>query len=134
MGVTALGMAAVGYVGGKEGLKPIPISLESGSAVTARPGECPRACDLPKGQCESMLNDGLVNHETGMRKCLKYPDAIPDKSYLAFLLRSAPSNRKRYDHGPGQGQQGRHRRGEAMEANGNGSTGGCRNRRNGFRR
>lgn len=32
-----------------------------------------------------MLGDALIEFETGMRKCLKAPDAIPDKPYTAFL-------------------------------------------------
>jgi lysozyme len=48
----------------------------------ARPRECTR---FTKGQCHATLSDSLVDHEFGMRKCLKDPDAIPDKSYLAFL-------------------------------------------------
>lgn len=36
-------------------------------------------------ECREMLKDGLVEFETGMQKCIKNPDAIPDKSYVAFL-------------------------------------------------
>lgn len=36
-------------------------------------------------ECSAMLGDGLVEFETGMRRCLKAPDAIPEKSYVAFL-------------------------------------------------
>ena len=36
-------------------------------------------------QCKSMLGDALVDFELGIRKCLKAPDRIPDKSYVAFL-------------------------------------------------
>lgn len=36
-------------------------------------------------QCKQMLADGLVEFETSMRRCLKAPDAIPDKPYVAFL-------------------------------------------------
>ena len=36
-------------------------------------------------QCKEMLGDGLVDFELGIRKCLKYPDRIPDKSYTAFI-------------------------------------------------
>lgn len=38
-----------------------------------------------KEQCQVMLGDGLVEFETGMRRCLKDPDAIPDGPYIAFL-------------------------------------------------
>jgi lysozyme len=36
-------------------------------------------------QCKDMLGDRLHEFETGMRACLKSPDAIPDKPYEAFL-------------------------------------------------
>ena len=36
-------------------------------------------------QCKAMLGDGLQDFEKGIRKCLKKPDAIPDKSYVAFI-------------------------------------------------
>lgn len=36
-------------------------------------------------QCKKMLGNALVDFETGMRRCLKNPDAIPDESYVAFL-------------------------------------------------
>jgi len=36
-------------------------------------------------ECKAMLGDGLVEFETAMRKCLKAPDAVPAKSYVAFL-------------------------------------------------
>lgn len=36
-------------------------------------------------ECRAMLGDALVEFETGMRKCLTNPDAIPDKPYVAFL-------------------------------------------------
>lgn len=36
-------------------------------------------------ECQAMLGDALVEFETGMRRCLKSPDDLPDKSYTAFL-------------------------------------------------
>jgi lysozyme len=36
-------------------------------------------------ECKAMLGDALVEFEAGMRKCLTSPDAIPEKSYVAFL-------------------------------------------------
>lgn len=36
-------------------------------------------------ECRAMLGDALVEFETGMRACLKAPDAIPEKPYVAFL-------------------------------------------------
>lgn len=36
-------------------------------------------------QCKDMLLESLIDHERGMAKCLKDPDALPDKTYGAFL-------------------------------------------------
>ncbi|BAQ16110.1 lysozyme [Methyloceanibacter caenitepidi] len=36
-------------------------------------------------ECKAMLGDGLADFEQGIRKCLKAPDRIPDKTYVAFL-------------------------------------------------
>lgn len=36
-------------------------------------------------ECKVMLGEGLAEFEAGMRRCLKNPDAIPAKSYVAFL-------------------------------------------------
>lgn len=35
-------------------------------------------------ECKAMLGDALVEFETGMRACLKAPDTIPDKPYVAM--------------------------------------------------
>lgn len=35
-------------------------------------------------ECKAMLGTALVEFETGMRACLKEPDAIPDKPYIAM--------------------------------------------------
>lgn len=36
-------------------------------------------------ECRAMLGDALLDFEAKMRACLNKPDAIPDKSYAAFL-------------------------------------------------
>jgi len=36
-------------------------------------------------ECKAMLGTALAEFEAGMRRCLKAPDRIPDKSYVAFL-------------------------------------------------
>ncbi len=36
-------------------------------------------------ECKVMLGDGIVDFEKSIRKCLTYPDQIPDKTYVAFL-------------------------------------------------
>ncbi len=39
-------------------------------------------------ECRAMLGDALAEFEAGMRRCLKKPDALPDKVYVAFLSAS----------------------------------------------
>jgi len=36
-------------------------------------------------QCKTMLGNALVSYETGMRRCLKTPDKVPDGPYIASL-------------------------------------------------
>ena len=36
-------------------------------------------------ECKAMLGARLVEFETGMRSCLKNPDAIPNGAYAAFI-------------------------------------------------
>ena len=85
--VTALGMTAVGFVGAHEGLKlkayPDVIGVWTacyGETKGIKPG-----MKFTKAQCDKMFVERLVEFETGMRKCLRNPDSVPDKPYLAFL-------------------------------------------------
>lgn len=36
-------------------------------------------------ECRTMLGDGIAEFEQGIRKCLKAPDAVPEKVYVSFL-------------------------------------------------
>ncbi len=36
-------------------------------------------------ECSAIFTRDLIEHETGMRACMKRPDAIPDKTYMAVL-------------------------------------------------
>lgn len=36
-------------------------------------------------ECQGMLTESLITHEKGMVACLSNPDALPDKTYGAFL-------------------------------------------------
>ena len=36
-------------------------------------------------ECRTMLGDGIIEFEAGMRKCLSRPDVVPEKAYVAFL-------------------------------------------------
>lgn len=86
--ITALGALAVAFVGGWEGLRlkaykdPIGIwTVCYGETKGVRAG-----MQYTKAECENMfVESGLKRHEAGMRKCLKDPDSIPTKSYVAFL-------------------------------------------------
>ncbi|HWU19391.1 MAG TPA: lysozyme [Devosia sp.] len=85
--LTAAGLLAVAFVGGWEGLRlksyPDIIGVWTacyGSTENIRPG-----MQFTKAQCDELLVDDLVEHEAGLRRCLKSPDTIPVKSYVAFV-------------------------------------------------
>lgn len=86
-GLTAVGILAVGFVGGWEG-KRNTAYLDIVGVPTVCFGET-RGVKLgdkyTDEQCKAMLGEGLVEFEQGMRKCLVRPDTIPDKSYAMFL-------------------------------------------------
>ena len=81
--------AAVALVGAWEGLRTVayPDRLANnlptvcyGWTIGVKLGD-----EYTKEECDTMLGNGLVEFERGMRKCLTTPDAIPDKTYVAFL-------------------------------------------------
>lgn len=79
--------AAVALVGAWEGLRTVayrdPIGIPTvcfGETRGVKMGD-----RYTVEECQVMLGKGLVEFETGMRRCLKAPDRIPDKSYVAFL-------------------------------------------------
>nr|WMC97962.1 lysozyme [Aminobacter aminovorans] len=79
--------AAVSLIGGYEGLR-----LNSYQDVigvwTACYGETRGirpSMTFTKAECDAQFAKGLVEFETGMRACLKQPDAVPIKPYIAFL-------------------------------------------------
>ena len=82
-----IGAAAVAIVGTWEGLR-----LTAYSDVVGVPTVCygetygvKLGDTRTKAECDAMLMRSLRRHEAGMRKCLKDPDAIPGKSYVAFV-------------------------------------------------
>lgn len=86
-GLTVAGALAVGFVGGKEGL-----STKAYRDVAGIPTICfgeTRGVKMGDtatvDECKAMLGDALVEFEGNMRACLKEPDKIPDKPYVAFL-------------------------------------------------
>lgn len=86
-GITVAGAMAVTLIGGFEGLRlnsyPDVIGVWTacyGTTKGIKPG-----MKFTKAQCDAKLIEELVQHEEGMRKCLKTPDAIPDKPYIAYV-------------------------------------------------
>ena len=87
VGLTVAGALAIGIVGAWEGMRTkayrdivgVP-TLCFGETRGVKMGDT-----ATPDECRAMLGDALVEFEQGMRKCLTRPDAIPDKSYVAFL-------------------------------------------------
>jgi len=78
---------AVAFVGAWEGLSLVAYrdsvgvpTICYGSTRGVRMGD--RAT---RAECDAMFTADLIRHETGMRACMRRPDAIPDGAYLAFL-------------------------------------------------
>lgn len=85
--VTAVGMLAIAVIGNYEGLRLYAYQDVVG-VWTACYGETKgihRGMRFTKDQCDVLFIESLTEHEKGMRACLTDPDAIPDKSYVAFL-------------------------------------------------
>lgn len=83
----AIMAAAVALVGGWEGLRTVAYKDIVG-VPTVCFGET-RGVEMGDRytveECKVMLGQGLVEFETGMRRCLTKPDDIPAKPYVAFL-------------------------------------------------
>ena len=87
VGMTVAGSLAIGLVGGFEGVR-----TRAYRDVVGVPTVCfgeTRGVKMgdkyTMDECRAMLGQALVEFETGMRKCMRMPDAVPDKSYVAFL-------------------------------------------------
>lgn len=85
--LTVAGTLAVQTVGGFEGLKLYAYrdvigvwTACYGETAGIRPG-----MKFDKATCDNLLVSSLVEHEQGMRACLKSPDALPVKVYVADL-------------------------------------------------
>lgn len=84
---TAIGIAAISAVGTFEGLRTSAYR-DSVGVPTVCFGETrgvKMGDQYTPEQCKTMLGDGLVEFEQGMRRCLKNPDGLPDGPYVAFL-------------------------------------------------
>lgn len=87
VGLTALGTLAVTQIGSREGKSNVAYPDIVG-VWTICNGETRgvRKDDYKTdAECAQMLANGLVEFESGIRRCLKNPDAIPGKSYIQFL-------------------------------------------------
>lgn len=85
--LTAAGALAISVIGTFEGLK-LNSYLDSVKVWTVCYGETKgitKGMRFTKPECDAMFAKRLVEFETGMRKCLKAPDSIPDKPYVTFL-------------------------------------------------
>lgn len=87
IGGGALALAALAFVGAWEG-RSLRAYLDGGGVPTICNGS---TAGVRLGQvatpaeCDAMFMADMVRHETMMRKCLRAPDALPDKTYIAFL-------------------------------------------------
>jgi len=85
--VTAAGLLALAVVGNYEGLRLYAYkdvigtwTYCYGETKGAKPG-----MKFTKEECDILFIGSLTRHEAGMRKCLRNPDALPDKTYISFL-------------------------------------------------
>ena len=85
----ALMAAAVALVGTWEGLRLVayPDRLANniptvcyGWTIGVKLGD-----EYTKEECDAMLGQGLIEFEQRMRKCIRKPDEIPAKTYVAML-------------------------------------------------
>lgn len=84
---TAVGLLAVQFTGGWEGLRLAAYqdvvgvwTACYGETKGIRPG-----MKFTRDKCDSMFIGSLTEHEAGMRACLKAPDTIPDRTYVALV-------------------------------------------------
>ena len=85
--VTAAGALAIALVGGLEGLrlKSYPDVIGVWTACYGETRGIKPGMSFTKAECDVKLANALAEFETGMRSCLKQPDTIPIKPYVAFL-------------------------------------------------
>ena len=85
--MTAAGALAVAMIGGFEGLrlKSYPDIVHVWTVCYGETRGVHPGMTFTKPECDAQLAAALVTFETGMRACLKQPDAIPDKPYVAAL-------------------------------------------------
>ncbi len=85
--LTATGLLAAAFVGGLEGTKTkayrdilgIP-TVCMGETRGVKMGD-----EYSLAECRTMFGAALVEYEGGMRSCVKEPDKLPAKTYVAFI-------------------------------------------------
>lgn len=84
---TALGLMTVAVTGNYEGLRLYAYQDVIGvwTACYGETNGIRKGMKFTHEQCDVMFLDRLAEHEAGMRVCLKSPDSIPDKPYVAFV-------------------------------------------------
>jgi len=87
IGITAAGAMAIALVGGFEGYssKAYPDVIGVWTACYGATKGIKKGMTFTKAECDQKFIDELAEHEDGMRACLKNPDSIPDKPYIAFV-------------------------------------------------
>lgn len=85
--ITAAGAMAVGLIGGFEGLrlKSYPDIVHVWTVCYGETRGVKPGMTFTKAECDVKLANALVEFETGMRVCLRQPDALSDKVYVADL-------------------------------------------------
>lgn len=83
----ALLAVALGFVGAWEG-RSLTAYRDTGGVPTICYGST-RGVKMGQratvAECDAMFQADLIRHETAMRGCLKAPDALSDKTYVAVL-------------------------------------------------
>lgn len=86
-GLTVAGSMSIAMVGGFEGLRTYAYrdivgvwTACYGETKGIKPG-----MRFSKEECNNMLLDSLIEHEQGMRKCLRSPDTLPNEVYVPAL-------------------------------------------------
>lgn len=85
--VTAIGLMAIGFVGNWEGLRLYAYQDVIGvwTACYGETKDIKAGQKFTKEQCDIMFIQSLAEHEAGMRNCMMAPDAIPARTYVAYL-------------------------------------------------
>src|SRR5688572_387470 len=85
--LTGLGLLVIAVIGAHEGLRTKayrdPVGIPTVCYGETRGVKMGDSYTIP--ECKEMLADRVIEFETGVRKCLKNPEKIPDKTWVAFV-------------------------------------------------